>query len=63
MYGNTAIGVSKVTKYRGQNFNAGLQLKSNDVYTTPSQILIVNIKNIKNNNSCWCQKCTNYYDF
>ena len=60
MYGNTAKGVSKVTKYRGQNLNAGLQLKSNDVCTTYNQILMVNNKNIKNNNSCWCQKCTNH---
>jgi curved DNA-binding protein len=47
MYGNTARGRSRETKYRGQDLNAGLQLTLNDVYKTHSQTLTVNNKNIR----------------
>lgn len=47
MYGNARGGSSRQPKYRGQDFNAELQLSLNDVYTTQKQTLTVNNKNIR----------------
>lgn len=47
MFGGGARGRSTKVKYKGQDFNAELQLDINDVYTTQKQTLTVNGKNIR----------------
>ncbi|MEO8253255.1 MAG: DnaJ C-terminal domain-containing protein, partial [Flavobacterium sp.] len=46
MYGNARAG-RRETRYRGQDLNASLQFKLEEVYKTQKQTLIVNNKNIR----------------
>ena len=45
--GGNAKGQNRQTKFRGQDFNAQLQLNLKDVYTTHKQTLTVNNKSIR----------------
>ncbi len=48
MFGNQAGGSrGRQAKFRGQDYNASLQLSLNDAYTTRQQTLTVNGKNIR----------------
>lgn len=47
MFGNRGGGRAKSAKFRGQDFNAMLQLDEKDVYTTQKQVLTVNNNKIR----------------
>lgn len=47
MFGGAARGRQRTTRFRGQDFNAQLQLNLSDVYKTQKQTLTVNGKNIR----------------
>jgi curved DNA-binding protein len=47
MFGNAASGSNRQVKFRGQDYNAELQLNLVDVYETQKQTLTVNGKNIR----------------
>ena len=47
MFGGAAGGGRRTTRFRGQDFNAQLQLNLSDVYKTQKQTLTVNGKNIR----------------
>ncbi|WP_179335786.1 DnaJ C-terminal domain-containing protein [Winogradskyella costae] len=47
MFGGGFDGRGRSTKFRGQDFNAQLQLNLKDVYTTEKRVLTVNGKNIR----------------
>ena len=47
MFGGAAGGRQRTTRFRGQDYNAELQLNLSDVYKTKKQTLTVNGKNIR----------------
>ncbi|WP_179020858.1 DnaJ C-terminal domain-containing protein [Winogradskyella forsetii] len=47
MFGGGFSGRGGNTRFRGQDFNAQLQLNLRDVYTTEKRVLTVNVKNIR----------------
>lgn len=47
MFGGAAGGGTRTTRFRGQDYNAELQLNLSDIYRTQKQTLTVNGKNIR----------------
>ena len=47
MFGSAGFGRSREVRFRGQDYNAQLQLKLSDVFTSKKQTLTVNNKNIR----------------
>lgn len=47
MFGGSRNSSSRTTQFRGQDFNATLQLTDKDVYTTQKQVLTLNDKKIR----------------
>ncbi|MBK9742190.1 MAG: DnaJ domain-containing protein [Saprospiraceae bacterium] len=47
MFGGSRNSSSRATQFRGQDFNATLQLTDKDVYTTQKQVLTLNDKKIR----------------
>ena len=48
MFGGSRNSSSRTTQFRGQDYNATLQLTDKDVYTTQKQVLTLNDKKIRN---------------